>query len=91
MRIGIGTRWFIDITVLLTYDFPFIFYDGITIELQIIDVGQRHCGGESRRWCDDERRRNTDVQIDDRLQIRKNVDEDQHLIDTDKLNSVNDL
>jgi hypothetical protein len=53
MRIGIGTRWFINITILLTNDFPFIFYDGIAIELPIelpiIVVGQHHCGGESRR------------------------------------------
>ncbi len=32
MRIGIGTRWFINITILLTFDIPFVFYDKIVIE-----------------------------------------------------------
>ena len=35
------------------------------------EVKQRHWNDESRRWCDGERRRNTDVQTNDRLQIRK--------------------
>ena len=32
MIIGIGTRWFINITILLTFDIPFVFYDDIVID-----------------------------------------------------------
>jgi len=46
------------------YDIPFISMTAINRELPTSTL---------RRW-DDERRRNTDVQTDDRLQIRK-VDE----------------
>jgi hypothetical protein len=35
MHIGIGTRWFIDVTILLTYDIPFIFYDEIAIDREL--------------------------------------------------------
>ncbi len=68
------------------YDIPFISMITIDRELPIIDVGQRHCGGESRRWCDGERRWNTDARIRERDESRQ----DQHLIDTDKFERVTD-
>jgi len=54
------------------------------------------------RWCNGEQRRNNDAPIDDPdvISVDKNVADpkvltswrqDQHLIDTDKLNSVTDL
>ncbi len=52
------------------YDIPFISMITIDRELPIIDVGQRHCGDEYRRYG--ERRRNTDAPIDD--SVISNVD-----------------
>jgi hypothetical protein len=58
MRIGIGTRrGSFSITILLTCDIPFVFYDGMEIDNVI-------WGDEFQRWCDGERCRNIDVQID---------------------------
>jgi len=91
-NISIGTKWFIYIIILLTYDFPFIFYDDIAIDRElpnIDDVKQRYWGDEFRRWCDEERRRNNDAlirkgrRVDDRIS--------KHPIDTDKLNGVTGL
>jgi hypothetical protein len=53
---------------LLTCDIPFIFYDDIAIDRELSTA-------TLRRRYDGKGSRNTDVQIEDRSQIRKNVDE----------------
>jgi hypothetical protein len=42
------------------YDIPFVFYDGIAIDRELLTSTLM------RRWCNGERRRNTDAPIDDR-------------------------
>jgi hypothetical protein len=64
------------------YDIPFISMIIINRELPIIDIGQRHCGGEYRR---------SDRQEVADPKMPTSRRQDQHLIDTDKLNGVTDL
>jgi hypothetical protein len=70
MRIGIGTKvGSFPITVLLTFNITFVFYDGIAINRE----------WPTLRRCDGEQRQNNDAPIDDpditnvvkKLQIRK--------------------
>jgi hypothetical protein len=65
--IGIGTGRFVYISILLTCDFIFVFYDGIAIHRKwpILTLDRAIAVANTDVWCDGERRRNTDAPIDD--------------------------
>ncbi len=65
----IGTRWFIDITILLTFNIPFVFYDCDRSGVDDIDVKQRHCGDDN------------DVDVDVDVEYRRSAIVDKNVAD----------